>query len=247
MDTSSNQPAEEISTLEQISTLWPLITDPLQFVLRYAPAARRYLAALVKDPHDAEDVAQTFLLHMVDRPFTPDRVPTGRFRDYLKAVLRNLAISHFRKAAREAQLFTKLEQISYLHAEGDADAAWLAEWRKCLMQRAWDRLDQHEREAPEGLAYTVLRLATDHHGEDSTALAIRVTAQTGRQIRPDAFRKQLSRARKRFAQLLVNEVRLTLERPGATEVVDELRDLGLMEYVRDFLPETFRGTSGSAS
>src|SRR5690242_1576893 len=100
MDAASEMPPR--SLLEQISTRWPLITDPLQFVLRYAPAVRRYLAALVKDPHDAEDVAQTFLMHIVDRPFTPERVPNGRFRDYLKAVLRNQAVTHFRRAARHA-------------------------------------------------------------------------------------------------------------------------------------------------
>src|ERR1700726_871483 len=100
MEHPSPQPAEEVSILEQISTRWPLITDPLQFVLRYAPAARRYLKALVKDSHDAEDVAQTFLLRMVDRPFTPGQVPNGRFRDYLKAVLRNVAYTHYRHASR---------------------------------------------------------------------------------------------------------------------------------------------------
>ncbi len=246
MDIQGRQPAANGSLLEHISTRWPLITDPLQFVLRYAPAARRYLAALVRDPHDAEDVTQTFLLRMVHHPITPDRVPNGRFRDYLKTVLRNAAITHFRQRARQALVATKLDLVPAPHDESHADSAWLAEWRQCLLQRAWDRLEQHERETPESLAYTVLRLAADHQGEDSTALAKRASAQAGREMRADAFRKQLSRARRRFAQLLFNEVRQTLERPGIAEVVDELRDLGLMEVVRDFLPKSLRGAAGSA-
>jgi hypothetical protein len=240
MENPSPQPGEGRSTLEQISTRWPLITDPLQFVLRYAPAARRYLAAMVSNPHDAEDVAQTFLLHMVQHPFTPSQVPSGRFRSYLKAVLRNLALTHFRRASRQAQQAPNLEMVPDPHTESDADAAWLAEWRHCLLKRVWERLEQHEQAAPEGLAYSVLRLATDHHGEDSTALAARVSAQTGKPIRADTFRKRLSRARRRFAQLLVQEIQQTLERPGLSEVVEELRDLGLMEYVNDFLPKSFQ-------
>jgi hypothetical protein len=39
--------------------------------------------------------------------------------------------------------------------------------------------------------------------------------------------------------LLVEEIRLALELPTGDEVAEELRDLGLMEYVRDFLPKSF--------
>ncbi|HEX5273244.1 MAG TPA: sigma factor [Gemmataceae bacterium] len=232
---------EPLSLLQDVSTRWPLITDPLQFVLRYAPAVRRYLAALVKDPHDAEDVAQQFLLRATARPFTPDQVRGGRFRDYLKAVLRNEALTHFRRRARRPADSANLDLLPAPEVESDADRAWRAEWRDCLLRRAWDGLEQHQRDAPDGLAYTALRLAADHPGEDSVALASRASAQTGRTIRPDAFRKQLSRARRRFAQLIVNEIRRTLERPDAETVVEELRDLGLMEHVREFLPAPYRG------
>jgi RNA polymerase sigma factor (sigma-70 family) len=245
MESPSQPVADELSILEQISTHWPLITDPLQFVLRYAPAARSYLRALVKDPHDAEDVTQSFLLRMVHRPITPEQVPNGRFRDYLKAVLRNAALTHYRRASRHAKSSKKLETVPAV-AESQADGAWLAQWRHCLLQRVWDRLEQHEHQAPEGLAYTVLRLAADHEGEDSTALARRASSRAGRQIRADAFRKQLSRARRRFAELLFKEVQQTLQRPSNTAVVQELRELGLMQYVRDYLPTSLRETASSA-
>ena len=58
--------------------------------------------------------------------------------------------------------------------------------------------------------------------------------------RPDAFRKQLSRARRHFAQFLINAILPTLVQPQPQDVVDELTELGLMSYVRDFLPEAFR-------
>src|SRR3954470_16394965 len=100
-DTFSTE-REAPSLLEQISTHWPLISDPLQFVLRYAPAVRRYLAALIKNPHDAEDVTQNFLLRMVKQPFRRAQMHNGRFRDYLKAVLRNAAFTHLRQRNPQA-------------------------------------------------------------------------------------------------------------------------------------------------
>ena len=231
------------SLLEEISTRWSLITNPLQFVLRYAPAVRSYLGALVRNPHDAEDVAQTFLLRMIGRPFTPERVAKGRFRDYLKAVLRNAAIDFFRQSGQSPTDVGNLDQFAATGTEQAADRAWLAEWRSCLLQRAWEGLEEYERDAPASLVYTALRLAVDYPDEDSPALAARASALTGRPLRPEALRKQLSRARRRFAQLLVNEIRKTLEQPGAAEVVEELAQLGLMEYVRDYLPEPFRDQS----
>ena len=50
---SSKSPAT--INLEEISTRWPLIRDPVQFVMRYAPAIQKYLEALLKNTHDAED------------------------------------------------------------------------------------------------------------------------------------------------------------------------------------------------
>jgi hypothetical protein len=94
------------------------------------------------------------------------------------------------------------------------------------------------------MACTVLRLAADHPDESSAALAGRASARAGRTVSVDVFRKQLSRARRRFAQLLVNEIGETLdEGVSAEDVVEELCDLGLLEHVRDFLPEPFRGAT----
>jgi DNA-directed RNA polymerase specialized sigma24 family protein len=239
----SDSPSEAPSLLEQISTHWPLISDPLQFVLRYAPAVRRYLAALLKDPHDAEDVTQNFLLHILKQPFSEGQVHSSRFRDYLKAALRNAAFTHLRRGQRLAASAAALDQVAAPQVESTADAAWVTEWRNCLLTRAWEALEQHERRAPDSQAYTVLRLAADHPDEDSAALAARATAKTGHPLRPDAFRKQLSRARRHFAQYLVDAIRQTLVDPGSQNVLEELADLGIMQFVRDSLPESLGGAA----
>jgi hypothetical protein len=244
MTSPTNPGTDGTSILEHISTHWPVVGDPLRFVLRYSPAVRRYVGALIRNEHDADDVVQDFLTRTVRRPFSPEQVRRGRFRDYLKAILRNAAITHFRRAVQQPSAVVDLTTFPDPGVDDAADREWLAEWRGCLLHRAWEALELHEQSAPDGIAYTVLRLTADHPEEPSVALAEQASTLTGRTVSVDVFRKQLSRARRHFAQMLVNEVRQTLEHTGAEDVVEELGELGLMEYVRDFLPEPFRGVAG---
>lgn len=65
----------------------------------------------------------------------------------------------------------------------------------------------------------------------------------GRTIRPEAFRKQVSRARRLFAELIVAETSRTLGDPTPLKVEEELIDIGVMKYVRPYLPTDWR-TSG---
>lgn len=223
-----------MSILEQISTRWTCVHDPSQFVLRYASAIRNYMGAIIRNQHDAEEAAQDFLLRAVRKGFhaaSPDR---GRFRDYLKAAVRHAAFKHLRRRP-EVPLGGAVDQAVH-HADQD----WNADWRRCLLQRVWRSLERHQAEAPANLCHTVLRLAVDFPEADSCTLAGRAAALSGRPLRPDAFRKQLSRARRLFAQFLLDDIKQTVESPTAEFVEEELAELGLMPYVRDYLPDDWR-------
>ncbi len=225
--------------LDSISTQWAALLDPVRFVDRYASAVRAYLQAILRDPDAAEEVAQEFFARLLARGIARTGPDRGRFRDYLKAAVRNAAISHLR--ARKPTLAPDaLDRLAAPAAEGEGDDPWATEWRRCLLDRAWMALDRREREAPEGRAYTVLRLATEHPDLDSAALAARVPSGAGPPMRADAFRKQLSRARRWFAEAVLREVIESLEQASPERVQEELIDLGLLEYVRDFLPPEWR-------
>lgn len=235
---SQDQNEEFPTLLEHISTHWPEVTDQLQFALRYAQAIHAYLRALIKNPYDAEDVAQAFLLQVLHRPFRAEQIRSGRFRDYLKGALRLTAITHFRKASRLPPVVDP--DVFSAASFAEADVEWNTEWRNSLLQRCWEGLEQQERTSPEGLAYTVLRMATDHPEENSAQLAQRVSTASGRTMQPDAFRKQLSRARRHFARILLDALRHTLHNPSADDVLEELQVTGLLPYVRDFLTDEYR-------
>jgi hypothetical protein len=222
--------------LDQISTRWHFITHPGRFVVRYAPAIQAYLRALIKNSHDAEEVAQEFLLRGIQQGFVRGEPLRGRFRDYLKVAVRNAALNHLRRRQATRATRAALGQLADDPAPGLGEQEWLGQWQRCVLDRALQALDCHQRRSPGNLVYTVIRLSLDHPRDDSTVLADRAAAVLGRPLRADAFRKQLSRARRFFAGLLVQEVRQTLEAPSPQCVEEELIDLGLMPYIRPFLP-----------
>lgn len=220
--------------LNQITTRWPLISDPLQFVMRYAPAIRRYMAALIKNPDDLEDALQDFLLKVVERGFGSEQNIRGRFRDYLKAAVRNAALTHLRKKPATQASDLVLAGLAD-DADDTGDSEWVAEWRGTLLEQALEKLDDHERHAPDSRMATVLSLARDNPAADSMALAALAEKKTGRPMTPEAFRKQLSRARSLLANILVDEIRRTLEDPTQEQIDAELAELGLRSLVEPYL------------
>jgi RNA polymerase sigma factor (sigma-70 family) len=214
--------------LRYISTQWSTLNNPSQFVLRYGPAIHAYLRALIRDSHDAEEVEQQFLTQVLERGFTHVSPERGRFRHYLIKMVRNAALTHLRRPRREKPVADLTQVPTHL----EADREWQSEWRKCVLNSAWRALRRHEHEFPDSLLYTVLRLSTARTNDSSTELAARVSRKSGREIRPDAFRKQLSRARRRFAELVVEEVARTIDDPTDEAVADELAALALMRHIQ---------------
>lgn len=212
--------------------------------MRYAPAIQGYLGVFLKNPHDVEDVCQSFLLRVVERGVVEESRLNGRFRDYLIATVRNAALAHLRRRPLATQDGSQLEGVA---AEEEfalpGEEEWLSRWRRVVLAGAWDALEMHENEHPGNLFYTALRALVDHPDENSGQLAARVSQACGRTVAPEAFRKQVSRARRLFAELLIAETARTLDNPTPLELEEELIDIGVMKHVQPFLPPDWR-TSG---
>ena len=215
--------------LRMISTVTADIADPSRFVTRYGAAIRAYLRALIPNSHDADEVEQDFLLRVIERGFPDGQGRRGPFRYYLMTVVRNAALAYFRKSQRRPMTVADLSAIP---AAEFADREWNRKWRECVMKNAWLALRQHEQRNSGNLCHTVLRAAVKHPEEGSKMLAARVYSLTGQEMTAEAFRKQLSRARRRFGEFIVQEVSRTLI-SVTTELIDEeLQSLNLWKYVR---------------
>jgi DNA-directed RNA polymerase specialized sigma24 family protein len=231
------QPDNQPSRIDNISTRLSILANPERFVLRYGRAIRSYIGALVRDAHEADDIAQNLLVQVLRKGLTQRAPERGRFRDYLKAVIRNVMADSYRQRRASAQIDLDAVAVS----DEAADRQWLDGWRGCILDSAWAALEHHQHAHPGNLGYTALRLTVEHPQESSEQLAARLAKQTGQPMRPDGFRKQLSRARRQFAEGIVKEVRQTLARPTPDQVVEELIAIGLMSYIRPYLAE--RGSS----
>jgi hypothetical protein len=112
---------------------------------------------------------------------------------------------------------------------------WIAHWRTNLLDLAWSALEEYERSHVGSLSYTVLRLRADFPEATSEELATRLSQQLGREIRPDALRQQLKRARARFAEFLVAEIAAGLDQADPTRIQEELIFLGIYEFIKDVI------------
>ncbi len=241
MRESTPTPEQGSLPLNRISTQWSVVHNPGHFLIRYAASVRSYLEALLKNLQEADDVSQEFFLSVVANGFVRANADRGRFRDYLKISVHNAAMSHLRRKRQQPGLIdASVMQFVTAAPDLSEEEAWLANWRQCLLDRVWRAIESHEHSAPESLYHTVLRQSVDHPEADSTQLADRVSSQIGRPLRADAFRKQLSRSRRMFAELLVKEVAETLENATPELVEDELRETGLLHFIQPFLPPDWR-------
>jgi RNA polymerase sigma factor (sigma-70 family) len=242
------------SRLEGIATRWSLVRDAhtggtpqsataarQALVLRYAKSIRRYVGGIVKKADDADELAQDVVMRLMKGDFGGADPNRGRFRDLLKTAVRNMVHNHWAKANRRK---TADADLSLVGKEEADDPAWTAEWQANVLDHAWSALKEFERKNPANPAHTLLKLRTEFPDATSDELAVKLGAKTKGAVRADACRQMLRRARLRFAEALVTEVGVGLADPSPARVADELAALGLLEYVRDFLPADW-ATSGT--
>jgi DNA-directed RNA polymerase specialized sigma24 family protein len=255
MEESASEGSPADVRLDEIATQWSLLrlahrdtvtaAGPARgaLVLRYNKAIRGYVGALVRDEHDADEVAQEALIKVLRGDFagaTPER---GRFRDLLKVAIKNLVRGYWgRQKRRKDTPGVDVQHMAVAEAndEPEVESAWLATWRNSVLELAWEALERYQQSVPGNISYTLLRLRAAHPDDSVETLAERLAESGGGHLRGDAVRQQLRRARLRFAQLLLEEVARSLDEPNPTRVEEELIDLGLMEHVRDFLPADWR-------
>jgi RNA polymerase sigma-70 factor (ECF subfamily) len=242
--------------LSQITTAWTLvarahggsagleIASQAALVERYQAAVYRYLLAAVRDLDVADELFQEFALRLVRGDFGRADPKRGRFRDYVKSALINLVINHQKKQKRAPVLdAAQNEPAAPPAGDFDSDQEFLANWRKSLLDRAWDALAAAQE--PGGPPFhTVLRFRGEHPEWSGAELVARVNER----INPtppftDAgLRKILQRARDKFTDLLVEEVARSLQTTSNDAIEQELIDLGFQAYCRRAL-ERRRGTT----
>jgi len=197
-----------------------------RLLLRYSGAVYRYLLGAVRDADAAADLCQEFAVRFLRGDFrrvAPDR---GRFRDYVKTALVNLANDHHR--ARQAG--PRPLAIDAPAPEPPSEDDFVAGWRQSVLDQTWKALAEDN-----ATFHAVLSLRIENPGMPSTEMAERLTAQLGKPMSAENVRKSLQRAHAKFAELLLDQVGDSLDEPTVEDLEGELEALDLLRYCRSAL------------
>jgi RNA polymerase sigma factor (sigma-70 family) len=242
--------AERLSRIKTLLTVWlqahadqgdATVEARQQLVLRYYGAVYRYLLGMLHDAPAAEELTQDFAVRLLRGDFKHFDPQRGRFRDFLKAALRHLVVDYLRqkKQRKEKQpqpLQTEQsERIAQHPPEDDFDRVFVEKWKEELFARTWEALAKNQEESSQPY-YTVLSCKTEQPELHSAQLATQVGESLGKPLTGENLRQLLRRARKRFAELLVDEVARSLQTAEPDQVTEELIELGLMSYCRSAVP-----------
>lgn len=195
----------------------------------YRPAVARYLLKLAGNADAAEELGQEFALRFLRGDFKNVRPERGRFRDYIKAALRNLVADHFRKRGVPADTLPPESQIAGGEALIDDDFNDI--WKKELIMRAWAML-RADAEINGRLNYEASRLKADDPTRQADEVAKLLSDQYRKPFTAAAVRQLQHRAREQFAGFLRDAVRASLPHANTLEIDEELADLGLLAYVK---------------
>jgi RNA polymerase sigma factor (sigma-70 family) len=233
--------------LSHISTQWTMlylahrgealeVAEARQtLMLRYCGAVYRYLLRAVRDVNVAEDLTQEFALRFIQGRFGQVDREQGRFRNYVKGALFRLVQDHYRALGKNRPV--SLDGQFAVAAPDEAEAAEQAfreSWRQELLSRAWKALEQVQGETGQPY-HDVLRCRVDQPDLSSKQLAEQMAARLGKPITAAGVRQLLHRARERFAELLLDDIRQSLEGAPADQIAEELAELNLLKYCKDIL------------
>jgi RNA polymerase sigma factor (sigma-70 family) len=228
--------------LQDMVTRWSLLIDAQktqgdaaedarnQLIVRYHRAVYRYVLRLLGDEHAAAELLSDFVVRLKEvAPFIKRADPSkGRFRHYLQAVLWRMVQDYHRQRQRRKnrleRLAKKHEEPEYPEPSSADEQEFLQVWRRDILDQVWTALDVLERDRGKPYA-TLFRLlpADDQPQPRSEELAQKLSMALGKTYSRDATRQLLHRGRELFADLLVNEIRRTLEAKGDKPTVDDIQ------------------------
>jgi RNA polymerase sigma factor (sigma-70 family) len=202
-----------------------------ELVGRYHDAVLRYLKLKLRDSNLADEVFQEFWTKLLTHKLAGADCNKGRFRDYLRTVLHRLIIDHFR--GRKLQTLPPGDLLDPSEPDADYDRVW----REAVLHRALTRLETYELKTPKNRYASVLALRRDNPGKSIDDIAAKLGEQTGTKVTPESFRKTLQRARAKYFDMLVQELRETIHPATEDDIEDEIQALGLGHLYRRHLSQ----------
>jgi RNA polymerase sigma factor (sigma-70 family) len=233
---------EDDARLSRIATRWSLVAEAHSreeedavatrqaLFERYAAASYRYLLGAVHDAEAAEELCHEFAVRFLSGDFHRADPARGRFRDYVRKALINLANDHHRSRRDHPQRLPESLQLAARTDETQSERTFEDCLREELLDRAWKALKEANANY-----HAALHLKVFEPELSSREIAEEINRRTGKALSPDTIRKTLERARTKFAELLVEEVARLGQLGDPDQLRSELEQLDLLKYCRSAL------------
>lgn len=210
----------------------PQATEAMEMLCRtYWYPLYAFVRRESRSPEDAQDLVQGFFAHLLARDFLHGLAKEkGRFRSFLLAALRNFLRDQCDKAralkrgggqsaftldGKSAEDRYRLEPVD----ESSADRLFERRWALTLLEGALVRLESEFAATGKGELFAVLRQFQGDEPLESTG----AEAAARLNMPENTFKSHLLRFRRRYRELLCEEVAQTVATPA--DVADELRHL----------------------
>ena len=190
-----------------------------------------YVRRRVPNVDEAHDMTQAFFAELLERNYVGTAEPQrGRFRAFLITAFKHFLSKQWEKAKAQKRGSGRIPlSLDFDSADStfriEADSGRTAEqlydqqWAIALLGRILERLEVESQQAGKGNRFAELKgfIIGDHSGATYAAVAKNLGMSDA------AAKKSASRKRRRFGQLLREEIAHTVGRPD--EVEDEIRNL----------------------
>jgi len=190
-----------------------------------------YLRRRGRSPHDAQDLTQAFFARLLEKDYLQAVDPRkGKFRSFLLAALEHFLANEWRNARTQKRggrfLFVSLDDTEaeqrYLQVPGSnlsPEQFFEQQWASTLLQRVLSRLREEFLTAGKGLQFEELKVFLTGDKSVNTYAELAVTLSTTEA----ALKMSISRMRRRYGELLREEIAQTVSRPE--EIPGELQAL----------------------
>jgi len=199
-----------------------------RLLLQYTGAVYHYLLGAVRDTDAAADLCQEFAVRFLRGDFhraAPDR---GRFRDYVRTALINLANDFHRARQAGPKPLASDAASPELPSEDD----FVDGWRQSVLDQTWKSLATDN-----PTFHAVLLMRIENPEMPSGEMADNLTKQLGKPMTAENVRKSLQRAHGKFAELLLDQVAESLDDASPESLEAELNALDLLRYCRSALEQ----------
>jgi len=213
--------------LKTLSRPWTQSQSAAAVIVRYLAPMRLQLVQWTDNESLADDSLKMLIGHLIAQGF--GQHGRGKMRDFLIRGIRSAAkatVAEIAESERPTIDFTTWKPDS---------PQWIAHWRSEMLARAWRELERDEHQDLSRPLYTILKTTTAHPRETPQMLAIRINTESDIAVEPTTIQKLVAPARKRFAELILQEVSQTLEDRSDAALLAELQTIGLAEPVEKWL------------